>query len=37
LASNYQVEEEERIDYVLDITKGKDDIELCTTRSSTLV
>jgi hypothetical protein len=34
LASNHQVEEEERIDFVLDITKGGDDIGMCTTRSS---
>jgi hypothetical protein len=38
LASNYQVDEEEYIQPVLDITKSGGDIEMCTTtRSSTLV
>jgi hypothetical protein len=36
LASNHQVDEEERIDFVLNITKGGNDIEMCTTGSSTL-
>jgi hypothetical protein len=34
LASNYQLEEEERIDSVLDITKGGNDIKMCATRST---